>query len=87
MAKKGLKWNKGAMQQLRNTRESQNLLNELAGQVADKASENGRVNGYKVTPLALEDPRNATSVLASGHARRHNRKNHALIRALGDIAD
>lgn len=87
MAKKGLKWNKGALQQLRNTRESQKLLNELAGQVADKASENGRVNGYKTTPLALEDSRNAASVLATGHARNHNRKYHALIRALGDVAD
>ena len=87
MANKQLKWNKNAMKQLRNTRESQKLLNDLAAKVQAKASENGRVDGYKVTPLALEDPRNATSVMATGHARNHNRKRHALIRALGDVAE
>ena len=84
MPKNRLKFRKGAMQELRNTRESQKLLNDLATDVQAAASENGRVDGYMVTDLVLEDPRNATSVMATGHARNHNRKTHALIKALGD---
>lgn len=38
--------------------------------------------GYEVTHLALEDPRTAVSVMATGHAHFHNRKYISLIRAL-----
>ena len=38
--------------------------------------------GYRVTHLALEDPRGAVSVMATGHAARHNRKHNSLVRNL-----
>lgn len=86
MPKQGLRWNKNAMKQLRQTHESQRFLNQLATEIQQAASDNGRVAGYKVTDLVLEDPRNATSVVATGHARRHNRKHHALVKALDRVA-
>lgn len=84
--KNNLRIRKGSMKDLRNTRESQDLLAELGSEVKQVASERGRVDGYVVTDLVLESPRNATSVMATGHAARHNRKTHALIKALGDVA-
>lgn len=53
-----------------------------ANLIADRASEGGRVSGYKVTDLVLEEPRGAASVMATGHARYHNRKYNALVKAL-----
>lgn len=53
-----------------------------ANAVAEAASENGRVSGYKVTDLVLEDPRAAVSVMATGHARNHNAKTMALLKNL-----
>ena len=43
--------------------------------------------GYKVTMLALEDPRGAVSVMATGHAARHNRKHNTLIRKMDAARD
>lgn len=85
MPKNGLKWNRKALEQIRNTRESRAYSKELAGDVARAASGGGAVSGYKVTDLVLEDPRSAVSVMATGHARNHNRKHHALVKALGDV--
>ena len=82
---KTLKWNRTALTQLRHTPEARRLVRSLADDVQEAASEGGRVQGYKVTDLVLEDPRSATSVLATGHARMHNRKTHALIKALGSV--
>ena len=47
----------------------------------------GQDMGYKVTMLALEDPRGAVSVMATGHAARHNRKHNTLIRKMDAARD
>lgn len=77
-----VKFNKGAMEALRKDPSLRADLVKRAEMVARKASDNGRVEGYKVTDLVLEDPRGAVSVMATGHAAYHNRKNHALLKAL-----
>ena len=53
-----------------------------AERVRREASENGAVEGYVVTDLVLEETRAAVSVMATGHAHNHNRKHHALLKAL-----
>lgn len=82
---KKLKWNKRALQQIRQTPEARDLTRALADDIARAASSGGAVQGYKVMDLVLEDPRAAVSVAATGHARNHNRKHHALVKALGDV--
>lgn len=47
----------------------------------------GEAMGYKVTQLRLEDPRAAVSIMATGKARFHNRKHHALLRAMNAAKD
>jgi len=78
----GIKWNRDGFEELRKQPKVREFLKELADEVADDASEGGRVEGYIVTELFLEDPRGAVSVMATGHARRHNNKTYALIKAL-----
>ena len=75
-------FNKKAMEQLRNLPSVRKDLYDRATRIADKASEGGRVDGYRVTDLVLEDPRGASSVMATGHAAYHNRKNNALMKSL-----
>lgn len=61
------------------------IMEDLEGRakrVAAAAGDNGEVEGYEVTPLVLESRRSAVSVMATGHAARHNRKHHALLRSL-----
>lgn len=100
MAKKGIKWNRHGFQQLRKEPGLQDLLNDLAHDVAAEAAaiggerlavfEEGSAqdnnSGYQVTPLVLEDPRNATSVMAVGEGHHHNRKYSALLRGLSKTA-
>ena len=85
MAKKGLKWNKGALQKLRNDPRITDFLLKKASQVQRDAGGEGM--GYVVTDLVLEESRSAVSVQARGHAHFHNRKHHSLIRALGKARD
>lgn len=80
MPKKGLKLNRDAFQKLRQLPEVRADLLRRAEAIA--AAAGGEAMGYKVTPLALEDPRGAVSVMATGHAHFHNRKHHSLIRAI-----
>lgn len=78
-----IKHNSAAYKDLLNSREVQDLVNAKAREIADIASEGGKVEGYKVTELVLEEPRSAASVMAMpGHAHNHNRKNHALLKAV-----
>jgi hypothetical protein len=77
-----IRWNMEGFEELRKVAPVRNLAKDIAEDIARTASENGRVKGYKVTPLLLEDPRGAVSVMATGHARNHNAKTHALIKAL-----
>lgn len=86
MAKK-VKFNKAGFVALRQQPKVRADLMRRAQAVADKASENGRVSGYKVTDLSLEDPRAAVSVMATGHAKNHNRRRNALVRALDAARD
>ena len=79
MARK-LKFNRGVFEQIRNLPEVRADLKRRADKIA--ASAGGEGMGYKVTELVLEDPRGAVSVMATGHAHFHNRRNHALLRAL-----
>lgn len=81
MAKK-FKLNKTGLQQLRKLPAVRANLKRRADAIAKEASKGGKVAGYKVTELALEDPRGAVSIMATGHAHFHNRKYNALIRAL-----
>lgn len=78
----GVKFNMKGFEQLRKQPKVREFLKELGEEVQADASENGRVEGYMLTELLLEDPRGAVSVMATGHARRHNNKTFALIRAL-----
>lgn len=101
-AKKGVVWNRDGFKALRNEPSVQDHLNALAWQVGKAAArqgnstesvkvfENGSAqddnNGYQITPLVLEDPRNATSVMAVGEGHYHNRKYSALLRGLSEVA-
>lgn len=83
--KKGLKWNKDAMRQLLNDPRASEFLGRKARELAAEAG--GEAMGYKVTELVLEESRIAYSVMATGHARFHNRKHHSLLRALDRIKE
>ena len=80
--KSGIKLNIEGFRELRTSPEAHQALVDLARQVQKDASNDGDVDGYVVTDLVLEDPRAAVSVMATGHAARHNRKHHALVSAL-----
>lgn len=80
MAKGKLKVNRKAIEAILNDPAVTRDLVRRAESVA--AAAGGEDMGYKVTHLALEDPRSAVSVMATGHAHFHNRKHIALIRAL-----
>ena len=78
-----IKHNSAAYKDLLNSREVQDLVNKKAREIADIASEGGRVEGYVTTELVLEEPRSAASVMAMpGHAHYHNRKHFALLKAV-----
>lgn len=81
MAKRNLKWNKGALEKLRN--EDPRIAADLkkrAEKIAEAAG--GEDMGYKVTELVIEESRTAVSIMATGKAHFHNRKHHSLLRAL-----
>lgn len=84
MAKK-VKFNAKAFEDLRKSPKVVADLKRRAENVAEAAG--GESMGYKVTELVLEDPRGAVSVMATGHAHFHNRKHHALLRALDSGRD
>ena len=77
-----LKWNPEGFEELLGLPEVRADLMARAERVQREASENGAVEGYVVTDLVLEESRAAVSVMATGHAHNHNRKNHALLKAL-----
>lgn len=77
-----LKYKKGAFRELRQQPKVHRDLVRRAELVAERASNGGQIDGYVVTDLLREDPRGATSVMATGAARMHNRKHHALLRSL-----
>lgn len=78
-----IRHNSEAYKDLLNSKEVQSIVNEKAHEIAKIASENGRVEGYRVTELVLEEPRSAASVMAwSSHAHYHNRRDHALLKAV-----
>lgn len=79
MARK-LKYNQKAFEELRKSPGVVADLERRAERIA--AAAGGEAMGYKVTELVLEGPRGAVSVMAAGHAHFHNRKHHALLRAL-----
>lgn len=79
MARK-LKFNQKAFEELRKSPGVVADLKRRAERIA--AAAGGEGMGYKVTELVLEDPRGAVSLMATGHAHFHNRKHHALLRAL-----
>lgn len=80
--KNGVKFNMQGFEALRKQPKVREFLKELGEEVQKDASEDGRVEGYMLTELLIEDPRGAVSVMATGHARAHNNKEFALIRAL-----
>lgn len=77
-----LRFNKDAFRQLLSDPAVRADLMARAERVQREASENGAVDGYIVTDLVLEETRAAVSIMATGHAHNHNRKNHALLKAL-----
>lgn len=77
-----IKFNNKGFEELRKARGVREDLKRRADAIAAAASDNGRVDGYMVTELLLEDPRGAVSVMATGHAGNHNRQTHALLKAL-----
>ncbi|MFJ2618165.1 hypothetical protein [Glutamicibacter sp. NPDC087344] len=80
MARKGIKWKKQALEEIRKLPEVRADLKRRGEKIA--AAAGGEAMGYKVTELVLEDPRGAVSVMATGKARAHNQKHHSLIRAI-----
>ena len=78
----GLKLSNDVIRQLRKSPAVRKELHRRAEMMAAAAGA-GRVDGYEVTDLVLEDPRGAVSVMATGHAAWHNRKHNALLRSLG----
>lgn len=83
MAKSGLKMNQAVLRRIRTSPPVMRELEARAQRIADAASRMGKgAKGYKVTPLVLEEPRGAVSVMATGHAARHNRKYNALLKAV-----
>lgn len=87
MAKKQVKLNIPNLKQLSKSPAVMAELEKKAEEVADIASEHGRIPGYKVTRLYREEPRGAVSVMTDHpYAARHNRKNHSLINGLGGVA-
>lgn len=84
---KGFKMNQDALRKMRQLPEVHKYLKKKADKMVDIASENGRIDGYKATDLVLEDPRAASSVLAYGHAYRHNRKYNTIVKALNQVRD
>lgn len=83
MAKRGIKWKRSAFQELRNDPRITDQLLKTAEKLAAEAG--GEAMGYKVTDLVLEESRAAVSVMATGHARMHNRKHHSLLRGLDRV--
>ena len=77
-----LKWNPKGFEELLSLPEVRADLMARAERVRREASENGAVEGYVVTDLVLEETRAAVSIMATGHAHNHNRKHHALLKAL-----
>lgn len=77
-----IKFNADAFRQLLSLPEVRADLMARAERVQREASENGTVEGYIVTDLVLEETRAAVSIMATGHAHNHNRKHHALLKAL-----
>lgn len=100
LAKKGIVWNREGFRRLRLEPKVRDKVNDLAFEVAEAASRQGRGerpkvfankpgddnNGYQVTDLVLEKPRGASSVMAVGQAHAHNRKYKALLRGLSEVA-
>lgn len=80
MAKTKIKWNIEGFRQLRTTPAVRNDLLQRARSISDAAG--GEAMGYKVTPLLLEDPRGAASVMATGKAAYDNRKYNSLMRSI-----
>jgi hypothetical protein len=80
--KSKVKYSRASLTKLRKAPKLRADLLRRANAVATQASENGRVSGYKVTDLVLEEPRAAVSVMATGHARNHNAKTMALLKSL-----
>jgi hypothetical protein len=85
MPKKGLKFKKGALEELRNDHRARAFALKKAEELA--AAAGGEEMGYKVTDRVLQDPRAAASVMATGKARFHNRKHHSLIRSLDTVKE
>lgn len=75
-----LKFNARAFEDLRHDPKVKADLKKRAEAIAAGASSSGAVEGYVVTDLTAEEPRGAVSVMATGHAHYHNRKNLALLR-------
>lgn len=80
MAKRKLQFNPEAFEKILKAPGVREDLKRRADAIAKGASDNGRVDGYMVTELLLEDPRGAVSVMATGHARNHNAKTMALLK-------
>lgn len=76
-----VKYHKDGFVNIRNDRRVREDLRQRAEKLARASG--GQEMGYKVTPLVLEGNRAAVSVMATGKARMHNRKHHALLRNLG----
>jgi hypothetical protein len=85
VGKKNFKLNKEGFRQIRQSPQVRADLKRRADNLAQAAG--GQDMGYKVTMLALEDPRGAVSVMATGHAARHNRKHNTLIRKMDAARD
>ncbi len=79
-----LKFHGDAFREIRQDHRLRADLVARAERIAERAASfgSGTTEGYMVTDLVLEDPRAAASVMATGHAHRHNRKWNALVKAL-----
>lgn len=85
MVKSRSKINEEAFRKIRQDPKVRADLLERAQKLA--AAAGGEGMGYKVTELALEDPRGAVSVMATGKAHFHNRKHFSLLRNMNAAKD
>lgn len=76
-----LDFKKNPFRELRNDPKLRRDLIERAERIRSAAAAGG-IDGYKLTDLALEENRAAVSVMATGHAARHNRRHNTLLRVL-----
>lgn len=81
------KLNHDAFDEIRTSPKVWDMLEELADDAINEASEGGRVEGYSRSSQLTREKRAAVTIVGKGHARNHNLKHNALLKALDRVSD